>query len=40
VAAAFTAQGLLKIAQRRAVHGARKREDPVAPSKGGEGGES
>jgi hydrogenase small subunit len=40
VAAAFTAQGLLKIVQRRAVHGPRKHDDPAAPSGGGEGEES
>jgi hydrogenase small subunit len=41
VAAAFTAQGLLKIVQRRAVHGAKRREDPVTPpAAGGEGDES
>jgi Ni,Fe-hydrogenase I small subunit len=40
VAAAFTAQGLLKIAQRRAVHGARRHEEPAVPPAGGEGGES
>ena len=40
VAAAFAAQGLLKIAQRRAVHGARRHEEPAGPPAGGEGGES
>jgi hydrogenase small subunit len=40
VGAAFAVQGLLKIAQRRAVHGARKREEPSAAPKGGEGGQS
>ena len=40
VAAAFAAQGLLKIAQRRVVHGARPHEEPAGPPAGGKGGES
>ncbi len=40
VAAAFAAQGLLKVTQRRVVHGPRKHDEPAAATKGGEGGES